>query len=124
MSAHEKVEVAVPIEVRGEAPGIREGGMVEQTLHELRMECPAAQIPEVLEVNVNELNLGDAIAVSQLELPAGATILDEMEATVVHCIEPPTEVLPEEEGAEEAAAGEPEVIGEKEGDEEGGDQSE
>jgi len=119
MSAQEKVEVAVPIELRGEAPGIREGGMVEQTLHEIRLECPAAQIPEMFVVNINELNLGDSIGVSQLELPKGATVLEEPDATIVHCIEPPTEAMPEEEA--EAVAGEPEVIGEKEGEEgEGG----
>ena len=120
MSAHEKVEVSVPIELRGEAPGLREGGIVEQTLHELRMECPAAQVPEHIEVSVNELNLGESINVSDLEIPAGATVLDELEATVVHCIEPLAE---EPEEAEEAVegAGEPEVIGEKEEDEEGGE---
>jgi large subunit ribosomal protein L25 len=86
------------------------------------MECPAADIPESIEVNVNEMKLGDSIGVAQLEVPGGATVLDEMEATVVHCIEPPVEAIEEEEVAE-ATAGEPEVIGEKE-DEGGEDEGE
>jgi len=123
MAADEKVEVAVPIELRGEAPGLREGGVVEQTLHELRMECRADQVPESIEVSVNELNLGDSISVTALDVPTGATILDDIEGTVVHCIEP-VEIPEEGEEAAEPGAGEPEVIGEKEGDESGEGESE
>ena len=72
VSAHETVEVDLSLELRGEAPGLREGGLISQSLHQLRIECPASSIPEKLEVNVNHLNLHDSITVADLELPAGA----------------------------------------------------
>ena len=116
ISEHEIVEVNVPVELRGEAPGVREGGVVVQHIHEVEIACPAALIPEKLAVNINHLVLTQQILLSSLELPQGAKILAaDLEAVVVECIVP--EELPEE-GAGEAAAGEPEVIGAKEKEEE------
>ncbi len=108
ISLHEKVEVQVPLELRGEAPGVREGGVVEQLVHEVHIECPAGSIPEKLTVNINSLKLGENILMSALELPADAKFLEDTEAIVVQCVVPA--VLPEEAAAE-AAPGEPEVIG-------------
>ncbi len=116
VSAEEKVEVQVGLELRGEAPGSREGGNVEQLLHELSIVCPAAGVPEKIEVVVNTLNLGDSITVADLELPSGATAVAAPEEVVVQCVEPME--MPEEEMAE-AEAGEPEVIGEKREEESG-----
>ena len=116
ISEHEKVEVEVQVELRGEAPGVREGGVVEQLLHQVELECEASSIPDKLHVNINLLKLGDTITVAELEIPENATVLRDPEQVVVQCVEPVVE--PEEEiaGAEEA---EPEVIGRKPEDEEG-----
>jgi large subunit ribosomal protein L25 len=117
ISEHEIVEVRVPVELRGEAPGVREGGVVVQHIHEVEIACPASVIPERLTVNVNHLALEASILLNTLELPQGAKILAaDMEAVIVECIVPVE--LPEEMAAE-AAPGEPEVIGakEKEGEE-------
>lgn len=115
ISEHEKVRVQVAVEVRGEAPGVREGGVVEQLVHNVEIECPARAIPEKLEVNINNLKLHDSITFAQLELPEDATFSGDAAAVVVHCIEP-VEVLEVE--VAEAGEGEPEVIGEKEETEE------
>jgi len=118
ISEHEIVEVRVTVELRGEAPGVREGGVVNQLIHEVEMACPASVIPEKLVVNVNHLKLDDTIALGSLELPQGAKLLAaDLEAVVVQCVVPAE--LPEE-GAAEAVPGEPEVIGAKE-EEEGGE---
>jgi large subunit ribosomal protein L25 len=117
ISEHEIVEVNVPVELRGEAPGVREGGVVVQHIHEVEIACPAALIPEKLAVNINHLALTQQILLSSLELPQGAKILAaDLEAVLVECVVP--QELPEE-GAAEAAPGEPEVIGAKEKEEEG-----
>jgi large subunit ribosomal protein L25 len=108
ISAHEKVVVEVPVELRGEAPGVKQGGIVEQVLHSLEFECEATVVPERIDVNINSLELGDSVAVKDLELPRGATVTGELEQTVVHCIEPAEEP---EEGEEAAGEAEPEVIG-------------
>lgn len=112
ISEHEIVEVRVPVELRGEAPGVREGGVVVQHVHEVEIACPASIIPEKLAVNVNHLTLNQSILLSSLELPQGAKIMaSDLEAVVVECVVPME--LPEE-GAGEAVPGEPEVIGAKE----------
>jgi large subunit ribosomal protein L25 len=116
ISEHEIVEVNVPVELRGEAPGVCEGGVVIQLIHEIQIACPASAIPERLHVNVNHLKLTESIKLSALELPEGAKILAaDLEAVVVQCNIPVE--LPEE-GAGEAVPGEPEVIGAKEKEEE------
>ena len=121
ISEHEIVEVRVPVELRGEAPGVREGGVVVQHVHEVEIACPASVIPERLAVNVNQLLLNGSILLNTLELPEGAKILAaDMEAVVVECIVPVE--LPEE-GAAEAVPGEPEVIGAKEKEEEESEES-
>jgi len=114
ISEDEKVEVRISVELRGEAPGAKEGGIVEQMVHEIQLECPAGRIPEKIQVNINDLKLHDAITVADLDLPEGATVLNEETAVVVHCIEPMAEL---EEGVGEAVSGEPEVIGGKEKEE-------
>jgi large subunit ribosomal protein L25 len=116
ISEHEIVEVNVPVELRGEAPGVREGGVVVQLIHEVHLACPASVIPERLHVNINHLKLTETIKLTALELPEGAKVLAaDLEAIVVQCNIPVE--LPEE-GAGEGVA-EPEVIGakEKEGEE-------
>ncbi|MGW8257902.1 MAG: 50S ribosomal protein L25 [Thermoguttaceae bacterium] len=116
ISAEELVEVTLTVELRGEAPGIREGGVVNQHIHEAEISCTAGAIPEKLRVNVNNLKLGDSIALGAISLPEGAKFLaEDLEEIVVECVVPVE--LPEEEEAE-AGVEEPEVIGAKKEDEE------
>ena len=110
ISAHEKVEVEVSVELRGEAPGVREGGVVEQLVHQVRIDCPAGSIPDKLVVSINNLKLGDSITAAALELPPNAMLLADPEDVIVHCILP---VEKPEEVLAEAVPGEPEVIGGK-----------
>jgi len=115
VKAGETVDMSVSVEIRGEAPGVREGGVVEHSVREVRIRCPVTSIPERLAVNVNSLHLDGAITTADLELPPGAELLSDGKAVVVHCVQP----VPEEE--EEVVAGEgaePEVIGRKAEEEE------
>lgn len=117
VSASERVEVTVPTELRGSAPGLKSGGIVEHVTHEVQIECRAMAIPEKFEVNVNHLELEGVIHASDLELPEGVVMLTEPETVIVHCVEPAPEV--EDDGTGEGA--EPELIGRKEEDEDSGD---
>lgn len=115
VEAGERVAVQIPLDLRGIAPGEREGGVVEQVLHEVEIEVPVGQIPEKLHVNINELHLNETLGVTAIEdLPEGASLVTDANEAVVHCT-PPVEV-PEEE-AIEAGAAEPEVIREREEEE-------
>lgn len=119
VSEHEIVEVRVPVELRGEAPGVREGGAIVQHVHEVELACPASVIPEKLAVNINHLALNQSILLSGLSLPQGASILaDDLEDVVVECVVPQEQ---SEEAEAEAGPGEPEVIGAKEKEEESED---
>ncbi len=118
VSESERVEVTVPVDLRGEAPGAKLGGIVEQHIHDLEIECPAGQIPERIVVSIKELELAESITVGQLEVPPNVTVLTNADDTVVSC--QAAAPLPEDEEAGEVpGTSEPEVIGRKAEDEEG-----
>ncbi|TWT47669.1 50S ribosomal protein L25 [Botrimarina hoheduenensis] len=87
--AGEKVTVTIPIEIKGEAPGSAEGGMIEKVMMQVEIEAAPASIPEVLHVDISKLALGDAVHASEIiDLPAGATLLTDPTAVLVHCVPP------------------------------------
>jgi len=110
VSAKDRVRVTVQLHLRGEAPGTKEGGVVEQLLHELELECEVAEVPEEIFVNINELGLGQSITVGQLRLPKSAVPLIEKDTVVVRCVMPAEVPEEEEVPTAGAAASEPELI--------------
>jgi len=116
VSADERITVTVPIELRGIAPGVAAGGVLDQPLHNLEVECLAVAVPESIRVPVNELQVGQSIHVRDLHLPEGVKVLSDPDAIVVHVTTPQAEPTP---GAEApAGTAEPEVIGRKATEEE------
>jgi large subunit ribosomal protein L25 len=110
VSETELVRTTVTVELKGTAVGISEGGIIEFVLHELEIDCPAAAVPDKLIVNVNDLHLEQAIHARDVQLPAGATLVDDPDLVVVHCIAPHViEEAPTAAVAEPGAA-EPELI--------------
>jgi len=111
-SEHEKIRVTVPVELRGEAPGVKDGGAVKHVLHTIELECEAASVPDHVVVNINHLAFNQTISVKDLEVPAGSTVLTDSAQLVVSC-------LPVVEATETSATVtdiEPEVIGRKKAD--------
>jgi large subunit ribosomal protein L25 len=113
----EMVEMTIPIELRGDAPGTHEGGVVEHLLHEVEIQCPVASLPEKIRVNINHLDLGQQITVADLDVPPGVTVVAELTAIVVQCVE--AKDVTEADVIGESA--EPELIGRKESEEEESD---
>jgi large subunit ribosomal protein L25 len=103
----EQVTVSVPVHLVGEAPGVVQGGILDQDLHQLSVEAEVTAVPEAIEGDVSGLQIGDVLRVSDLKAPAGATILDDPEASVVSVVAPTVEPVEEEEEAPEAVEGEP-----------------
>jgi large subunit ribosomal protein L25 len=98
----EKVTVEVPIRVSGDiAPGET---MLNQLLVQIPLEADATNIPQGIDVDVEGMDLGDAVHASDLELPAGVTLQVEPDTLVLHVIAQQAAEEPEEEeeGAEEA----------------------
>ncbi len=108
VSADERLEVSVTVELRGVAPGTKDGGMVEHVVHELDIECLAIEIPEKLTGRVTSLGIGDSLLAKDVELPPGVKLISDPEMVVAHCIMP--QVEEEGEGAPTAEGAEPEVI--------------
>src|SRR5262249_60621564 len=74
ISADERVVVTVPLELRGVAPGVTGGGVLDQPIHTLSVEALAVAIPESIRVNIGELQVGGAIHVRDLVLPPGVKV--------------------------------------------------
>lgn len=120
VDATETVEVEVRVDLHGVSPGTLAGGLLEQPLHELSVECSALRIPDAIVVNINELELDQSIQVSDVEVPAGVKITTPEDATIVQVVTPTEQ--PEEELAEgEEGPAEPEVIGRKDEDDNSGE---
>src|SRR5207244_1555534 len=112
----ERIVVTVPLEIRGTAPGVTAGGVLDQPIHTLSIECLAISIPNSIRVNVGELQLGAAIHVRDLVLPPDVKAMSDPDAIVVHVTLPAAE--PEPVAAPEAAEkAEPEVITQKKAEE-------
>jgi large subunit ribosomal protein L25 len=115
VSADERVKVEVPVELRGEAPGLKQGGVVNQLVHRVEIECPVIAIPEKLTLRMGELAVGAHLLARQIEVPSGARLLTPDETVIVQCSIPKTE---EEPGVPLAEGQEPELIGRKAEEEE------
>lgn len=115
VSADERVEVEIEVELRGESPGVKQGGIVSQLVHQVEVECPAISIPEKLTLRISNLKLNESLSAGEIGLPAGVKLLTPAETVIVQCTEPKAE---EELLAGVGEAAEPEVIGRKAEEEE------
>ena len=113
LHADEKMHTTVPVVAFGEASGVKNlGGILEQLLRSIQVECLPKDLPESIVVDVTALEIGDAIHIKDLPLPAGVTALGNPETSVLHIAAPAVEEVAAP-AAEGAAATEPEVIKEK-----------
>lgn len=114
VSLTEKVRVHVPLLVKGQPKGIKEGAVLEQILREIEVEGLALDIPQKLEVDVSGLEVGHSIHVSDVAIPDNTKIITALDETAVALVAKEEEAPePEAEASESAAAAEPEVIKEK-----------
>jgi len=116
-----------------DAPGVKEGGVLEHVTREVNIEALPNDIPERLELDVSQMQVNDTLTLSEVAAPEGVTILDDVEETVVATLTPPrlqAELDALEEGAieeETGVVGEGEAAPEAEGEEapaEGGEAEE
>ncbi len=96
------IQVEVPVHLTGESAGVKMGGVVEHHLWQIRLECLPAAVPESLEADITALEIGDALHVSDLQIPDGATLVTPAEEILVTVVPPPVLKLEEEEVAEVA----------------------
>lgn len=112
IKADETIRVSVPVHVTGTPAGVKNsGGVLQQALHEVEIECLPSEIPEHFEIDVSELEIGDSLHLSDLDTK-GFEPAEAPERTIV-TVQPPRileEETEEEEGLEGLEELEPEVI--------------
>jgi len=111
ISLKETLELKIPVHLKGEAPGVKlHGGVLEHILREISIKCLPTHIPDFLEVDISQLEIGHGVTVKDLQKPKGVEILENPDQFVVNVVSS-TKV---EEVAPAAAPGvetaEPEVI--------------
>ncbi len=116
----EKITVSVPIELVGTSAGVKNsGGILQQILREVEVECLPSDIPENIEIDVSALDIGDNLQVSDL-VSEKVEILDDPES-IVATVTAPRLVAEEEEEVEEEEEGvEPELVSQRSEEEEEG----
>jgi len=110
ISLTEKVHARLPVVLRGEARGVRDGGILEFLRHEVEVSGLPTDLPGHLELDVSDLAVGHSLHVRDLKIPPGVTVLTPPDETLVTLLAPAVapEIAP---AAEEEAPAQPEVVG-------------
>lgn len=108
------IQSTVPVELSGidEAPGVVQGGVLDHVTRELNIEALPTEIPDSVTIDVSALEINTTFLLSEANIPAELTLLDDPDETVIATITPPTKVEAPVEVEEET-----EVVGEGEGEE-------
>jgi large subunit ribosomal protein L25 len=119
VNLNEEIHALVPLELTGveDAPGVKASGVLEQITRELNVQALPTAIPESIAHDVGEMEIGETILLAALSVPAGVTLLDDLEETVIATLSPPRL---QTETAEEIEA-ETELVGEGAADDEAGE---
>ncbi len=107
VDANERVSVDVDIILKGTSPGVLAGGLLDNPLHAVHVDCLAIKIPDGIIVKMGAVQIGQVIHVKDLELPEGVEVLNNPDAIVVRVIQ---QVAVEEPTSELSGGAEPEVI--------------
>jgi len=116
----EKIQLEVPVQLQGNAVGVREGGVLQHILHKLEVECLPRNIPEHLPIKISDLKIGDSIHVKDLNYD-DVVILNGENSIVVAVTHPKVKEEPvpvEGEVAEAEEGAEPELISKRKPEEE------
>jgi large subunit ribosomal protein L25 len=107
-----EVEAPVSVVLVGVPAGVREGGVLDQTLREIVVRALPDTLPDHLEIDVSELDIGSSTSVADITAPPGVTIVTEPEIVLASVVAPSVEVVEEPEEGEELVEGEEPVEGE------------
>jgi large subunit ribosomal protein L25 len=100
------IQAAVAVQLVGEAPGSKVGGVIQQVARELHVEALPSAIPEHIEVDISSVELGDTLRLQDIPAIEGVTFLDDPAETVIANCSSPRGLTEEEEAADEALAAE------------------
>jgi len=101
-----KITVSIPVVTAGQSPGVEAGGVLQVVRRELDVNCLPGKIPENIEIDISDLEIGDAVHIGDISLVGDVEFLDDENLTVVTVLSPHVEPEPEEEEELEAEEGE------------------
>jgi large subunit ribosomal protein L25 len=104
------IQSAVSVHLVGEPAGVKEGGVLSQVTNEVHVEALPLEMPEHLDVDVSGMHIGDTLRLTELAVPSGVTLLDDLEETVLATVTLPTRVEEPEEVLAEGEEGELEGV--------------
>ncbi len=96
ISLEETIAVLVPLKLLGMAKGIAGGGVLQQNLHQVEVECLPTAIPQFLELDVTNLDIGDSFFARDLALPEGISLVTEGMSALITLVPPLKEEVPAE----------------------------
>jgi len=94
-----EIHANVPLELTGDAPGVKAGGIVDQQHHELEVHCLPGNLPESLTIDIGTLEMGDTLHVGEIQYPEGVTPTLEGDVIVVLIAEPRIAASTEDDAA-------------------------
>ncbi len=125
VSLTEKVKVTIHVTTEGEPIGVkRDGGMMQQVLREVEVECLPDNIPGKIRLDISKLEIGQSIHVSDLTFGEGVKVISDPHEVIVTVVTAVVEAAPVAEAAVEAAPAEPEVVKKGKKEEEGAEKAE
>lgn len=109
IGSQSEIEVSMPINFVGDAVGVtNKGGTLDTVMTEIQLKCPPDAIPQSLDVDISDLDVGDALHVGEMKLPAGTSVTADPKLLVVSVLAPRTAAADttgsEDAPAEEAAS--------------------
>lgn len=90
VKGHGDLAAVVPINLVGNAQGVKQGGILEQVITEIQVKCPPEQIPESIDVDISHMDTGETLHIRDLILPEGIEAEDDPERTILTIVPPRT----------------------------------
>lgn len=109
----EPVSSMIPVEITGEAIGVKEGGILQIRAHEVEVKCLPQHLPPTISVDVSRLGVGENLTVSEITVPSELEIISDPHEVVVTILAPQKEEAPDDTEAEETAGEAPGQQGEE-----------
>jgi large subunit ribosomal protein L25 len=98
----QKIKISIPVVTTGQAKGVEEGGVLQLVRHEVEIFCFPNNIPESLEVDVTDMDIGDSKHMDEVSIDESFELVDEANYTIVTILSPKTEEAEDTEKEEEA----------------------
>ncbi len=105
VAAQNSLQVSVPLRLLGESIGVKKGGVIEQLINELQVQCSAENIPEAIEIDTSTMDIGTTLSLNELVLPEGVSLISESDQGVLSVVAPKRGGATEETSEEAASEG-------------------